>query len=282
MAATTSVGDSALSPSKLGPLADVAASNSSELVHRWDPASSIILLRQWAPQPVHLWRHEQRSAQRGFEEFGRSFRQRPLRVTILDAREDTWVKPWLKSHTWRITCRSGPTSATGRNMSKSSTGRKEADDLKDGKKPTDGSYLVICWLVKWFSVPKHAPWGDKAISSSCRMTVVLLALKPSRITVTSCVRTDNTGAWMAEMLLRQTQAPEKRIRKNKYAEDQRPCGLKHLRLPKVSLLDRSDTLNTKFMSTHRCCPTILIWIGYPFDKQPSTFPGTMCDVAKVY
>ena len=98
-------------------------------------------------------------------------------------------------------------------MSSSSKGRKEEVDLKEGKKPTDGSYLVFGWLVEWFSVPKHAPCRDKAISSSCRTTVLLLAFKPSRTTVTSWVRTDSTGGCMAEMLLRQTQAPETKTNK---------------------------------------------------------------------
>ena len=78
-------------------------------------------------------------------------------------------------------------------MAKSSAGRKEADDLKEGKKPMEGSYFELIWLGKLFSVAKHAPWGDNVISSSGRITVVLLACKPSRTSVTSWVSTDRTG-----------------------------------------------------------------------------------------
>lgn len=162
---------------------------------------------------MHFWRQGHSSAQRGLEELGSSCWHRPLRITILDARDATWVKPWLNSHTWRMTCKSGPTSSTGRNKSKSSAGRKEADDLKEGKKPTEGSYFEFIWLGELFNVAKHAPWGDNVISSSGRITVVLLARKPSRTSVTSWVSTDRTGGWIAKMLLRHTHAPIKRCRK---------------------------------------------------------------------
>ena len=168
---------------------------------------------------MHFWRYEHSSVQRGLEELGSSCWHRPLRVTILDARDATWVKPWLNSHTWRMACKSGPTSSTGRNMAKSSAGRKEADDLKEGKKPTEGSYFELIWLGELFSVAKHAPWGDNVISSSGRITVVLLARKPSRTSVTSWVSTDKTGGWIAKMLLRHTHAPKKRCR-NKMNPDQ--------------------------------------------------------------
>ena len=70
---------------------------------------------------------------------------------------------------------------------------KEADDLKEGKKPTEESYFEFIWLGELFNVAKHAPWGDNVISSSGRITVVLLARKPSRTSVTSWVSTDRTG-----------------------------------------------------------------------------------------